>query len=362
MNRTSTLLAISAVGVALAGLVGLPVLVVILATSQNAAIAAVCAPPIDVVIPTFEAEQSANAAVIVSTARREFPAMGRRAPVIAVATAMQESSLRNLDHGDAAGPNSRGLFQQMPEFYPDANVMDPADATRAFLRRLQAVPDWATRQPTSGVIWDVQRFTDTPEARAHYDDKEPAAQAVVDQLWPPDAPDAATGPDAPAAPICGPTGPGYSGPIIDGTYALPLDPVWYQQHPAWFGAPHHTFPAIDIPIPSGTTVYAGAAGVVVSAPAGGTCGNGVIIDGDDGHRYGYCHGERPLVPNGARVRAGDPIMVSDSTGASSGPHLHLQIQRGLGVGDWLCPQQALVAWAAGQSININALPTAGCTT
>lgn len=35
-------------------------------------------------------------------------------------------------------------------------------------------------------------------------------------------------------------------------YALPVDRYWYEQHPDWFSRPHHDYPAIDIPVPTGT--------------------------------------------------------------------------------------------------------------
>ena len=58
----------------------------------------------------YSADQVANAAVIVAVgAQLGVPVRGW---IIAVAVAMQESGLRNLDHGDSAGPDSRGLFQQ----------------------------------------------------------------------------------------------------------------------------------------------------------------------------------------------------------------------------------------------------------
>src|SRR5687768_3669015 len=54
-------------------------------------------------------EQAYNAGLIAAIAvRRDMPA---RAASIALATAFQESKLRNLDHGDR---DSVGLFQQRP--------------------------------------------------------------------------------------------------------------------------------------------------------------------------------------------------------------------------------------------------------
>lgn len=80
------------------------------------------------VVP-FTAEMRANAAVIVAVGRREHvPDYGI---VIALAAAMQESGLRNLDHGDE---DSLGLFQQRPSsgWGSPAQIMDPTSAAMAF--------------------------------------------------------------------------------------------------------------------------------------------------------------------------------------------------------------------------------------
>ena len=57
----------------------------------------------------LDAEQLANAAVIAATGRQL--GIGEHGVVVALATAAQESRLRNLDYGDA---DSVGLFQQRP--------------------------------------------------------------------------------------------------------------------------------------------------------------------------------------------------------------------------------------------------------
>ena len=77
-------------------------------------------------------DQAANASLITAVAvRRGLPA---RAASIALATSMQESKLRNIGHGDQAGPDSRGLFQQRPSqgWGTMAEVMDPYHASNAF--------------------------------------------------------------------------------------------------------------------------------------------------------------------------------------------------------------------------------------
>ncbi|GLY19755.1 NlpC/P60 family protein [Kineosporia rhizophila] len=98
-------------------------------------------------VEVFDEEQRANAVTVITAARQV--GAPPRAWVIAVATAIQESSLRNVGHGDTAGPDSRGLFQQRAAWAPEGLRMDPAAATALFLTGGQGgqpglldVPGW----------------------------------------------------------------------------------------------------------------------------------------------------------------------------------------------------------------------------
>jgi cell wall-associated NlpC family hydrolase len=96
-------------------------------------------------VRTLTAEQSTNADTIVSasmTASGENVGTAR----IALMTAMTESDLENLDHGDR---DSLGLFQQRPSqgWGSPAEVMDPKYATVTFVRRLLALPGWQHEAP-----------------------------------------------------------------------------------------------------------------------------------------------------------------------------------------------------------------------
>lgn len=94
---------------------------------------------------TLSAEQAGYAALIAAvTEGRDLPA---RATTIALATAMQESSLRNLDHGDR---DSLGLFQQRPSqgWGSEAEVQDPYYATGRFLDSLVRVDGWRDMEVT----------------------------------------------------------------------------------------------------------------------------------------------------------------------------------------------------------------------
>lgn len=98
-------------------------------------------------------EQASNAAVITAVAvRRGLPT---RAATIAIATAMQESKLRNLRFGDR---DSIGLFQQRPSqgWGTEAQILDPVYAAGAFYDALVKVKDYQTR-PLTEVAQEVQR-------------------------------------------------------------------------------------------------------------------------------------------------------------------------------------------------------------
>ena len=109
-------------------------------------------------------EQRRNAEVIISVAK----GMGLppRAWLVALATAMQESTLRNLNHGDR---DSLGLFQQRPSqgWGSPAQVTDPVYATTIFLDRLRQVPDW-DRMPITVAAQTVQRSA-FPQAYARWE-------------------------------------------------------------------------------------------------------------------------------------------------------------------------------------------------
>jgi hypothetical protein len=96
------------------------------------------------VLDRWDAEQVANAAVIVQVgADLQVPT---RARVIALAVAMQESSLRNLAHlGQRNDHDSVGLFQQRPSqgWGTPTQLQDPQYAATAFYRALLAVDGWA---------------------------------------------------------------------------------------------------------------------------------------------------------------------------------------------------------------------------
>ncbi|MFI7427559.1 hypothetical protein ACIBPB_11290 [Micromonospora sp. NPDC049836] len=87
----------------------------------------------------LSAEQMANAATIAAIGvQRRMP---ERAVVVALATAYQESHLRNIAHGDR---DSLGLFQQRPSqgWGTPAQIRDPRYAAEKFYAALKKVKGW----------------------------------------------------------------------------------------------------------------------------------------------------------------------------------------------------------------------------
>jgi hypothetical protein len=89
---------------------------------------------------TLTLDQMANAATITAVGiRRDVP---ERAVTVALATALQESKLTNLDGGDR---DSVGLFQQRPSqgWGTAAQISDPRYAAGKFYAALLHVPNWS---------------------------------------------------------------------------------------------------------------------------------------------------------------------------------------------------------------------------
>ncbi|MEV5877699.1 heavy metal transporter [Streptomyces sp. NPDC052101] len=112
----------------------------------------------------FTPEQAVNAATIaaVGTGR----GMPERAVTIALATAIQESGLRNIEHGDR---DSLGLFQQRPSqgWGTEQQILDPDYAAGIFYAHLARVPNYADL-PLTEAAQEVQR-SGYPEAYAKHE-------------------------------------------------------------------------------------------------------------------------------------------------------------------------------------------------
>jgi hypothetical protein len=141
---------------------------------------------------TLTAEQVANAATIAQVGRDR--GLRERAIVIALATAQQESRLRNLNYGDR---DSLGLFQQRPSagWGSPEQVQDPVYAANKFFDHLVEIPGWEVGDLTT-VADGVQRSA-FPLAYAQWE--EMATKLAAAQIS--DLPDQIVcTPDDPAAP------------------------------------------------------------------------------------------------------------------------------------------------------------------
>lgn len=101
-----------------------------------------------------------------------------------------------------------------------------------------------------------------------------------------------------------------------------------------FGNRHHPIlgvtrahRGVDIAAPHGRPILAPAEGVVRFAGAkSGGYGNTVEIDHGHGYLTRFAHASRLMVADGDRVHRGQLIALVGSTGRSTGPHLHYEVE------------------------------------
>lgn len=83
----------------------------------------------------------------------------------------------------------------------------------------------------------------------------------------------------------------------------------------------------DYAAPVGTPTYAAAAGRVIIAGYSSSAGNWVVIDHGNGLVTKYMHHSSICVSAGQYVERGQQIGAVGSTGQSTGPHLHFQVEK-----------------------------------
>ncbi|MBA2640435.1 MAG: hypothetical protein H0U77_10755 [Nocardioidaceae bacterium] len=123
----------------------------------------------------LDSEQAAQAALISAVSvRRGLPA---RAASIALATAYQESKIRNLDYGDR---DSLGLFQQRPSqgWGEPEQILDPLYATNRFYAALTQVDGYAAL-PIDEAAQEVQRSADGSAYAQHEENARALASALT---------------------------------------------------------------------------------------------------------------------------------------------------------------------------------------
>jgi murein DD-endopeptidase MepM/ murein hydrolase activator NlpD len=114
----------------------------------------------------------------------------------------------------------------------------------------------------------------------------------------------------------------------------PFDTGWLPYVSGYYGWRVHPISGaknlhrgIDIGFPAGTEIHSVQDGTVTFAGYGGDYGNIVIIENDKGLVTKYAHCDTMLVSAGQTVTAGDAIATVGNTGASTGPHLHMEVMK-----------------------------------
>lgn len=242
-----------------------------------------------------------------------------RGEIIAIATALQESSLVNQTV--ATDHDSLGLFQQRPSqgWGTPAQILNPVYASTAFYQRLRRVKDW-------------QRLPLTEAAQAVQRSKYPNAYAKWEPL---------------AAELAADVGAGIPRATPENLEQCLTISGWTQpvQAPMVSGfrtgeRPGHD--GVDLGAARGTPINVASAGTVIIVkcdiePASHGCdrdgtpntpGCGWYVDVQHAGNVitRYCHMlTRPMVVVGQTVNVGHVIGYVGSSGHSSGPHLHFEV-------------------------------------
>jgi len=95
-------------------------------------------------------------------------------------------------------------------------------------------------------------------------------------------------------------------------------------------------PGLDIRAPSGTSVAATGAGVVVYAGRMSGYGNMVVVDHGFELKTVYAHLSAVYTDVGRHVQAGEVVGAVGQTGRATGPHLHYEVRVGTAPVDPLC--------------------------
>jgi endonuclease/exonuclease/phosphatase family metal-dependent hydrolase/murein DD-endopeptidase MepM/ murein hydrolase activator NlpD len=268
-------------------------------------------------ISSLQDDQRQNAATIVTVGHQlGVPTYGL---VIALAAALQESGLRNLDYGDR---DSLGLFQQRPSsgWGTPEQITNPVLATEAFFGRaahtnntgLLDIAGWES-MPVTVAAQAVQRSA-FPSA---YAAQEPLARQILATL----------GED-----------PGVS--MVDTTqciqiagdavsYPLPADSGYYDNENygevSSIRSSWHT--GTDLSVACGTPVLAATSGTVIVETDQAWSGPYLVkvSTGPGRLTTWYAHMRKIDVESGELVRSGQQLGEVGEEGNSTGCHLHFEV-------------------------------------
>lgn len=277
----------------------------------------------------FDAEQVKNAQAIMNAAKSlKLPVA---AQLIGIQAAIGESTLRVVDYGDGAGPDSRGLFQQRANgaWGSYADRMDPTISATNFFKALQKLEGWETLEPTIA-IHRTQRNADPN----HYTKFRARATEVFKALGGESA--AAVDPSG----ICPAKGNQVVGDLA-GKWVKPMEGAinssGYGPRPAPSGTAGGVLAnfhyGIDFVHPGGpgTIVAITDMKIVKVRNLDGLFGTGVTGQTVDGKlTVGLYHMEAGSVKvkEGDTVAAGTPLGTEGATGNVTGRHLHMEFFAG----------------------------------
>ena len=132
-----------------------------------------------------------------------------------------------------------------------------------------------------------------------------------------------------------------SQPWPEGYSVNARSPYGWRNHPFGGRKFHH---GVDVAMPVGTPLTAPADGVVVKKGNGPSGGVTLILKHEDNRHTVYYHLQKPShLAKGATVKRGELLGFSGNTGASTGPHLHMELRRSARGGDTVDPMPYLQA-------------------
>lgn len=282
-------------------------------------------------------EQLNNAATIIGVGK----GLGAtdRDLVVALMTAMQESTLRNLNYGDR---DSLGLFQQRNAWGSAEDRTTPSKAARMFFlggaQGQRGLLDIAGRDKMSlAQAAQAVQVSAYPDAYAKW---QSMAMAILGgtRTTGPIAQGFGSGINMAQFGAMAGGGSGWKRPAggpVTSEYGMRVNPVTgaYRLHAG-----------IDLGAPGGSPIYAARGGTVVSAGWNDGYGNYTIIDHGNGIRTAYAHQSRMAVHAGQAVAQGQVIGNVGTTGNSTGNHLHFEYMKN---GQRLNPRQIIPQFSDG---------------
>lgn len=247
---------------------------------------------------------------------------GGGAPAVVAAAAW-----RDVPPGRALGRGAWAVTSQLPEARrrsPDALAAryglpwrSPEDAARVLDRARQELGSEDAAVLAAFAGWPLAEYA---TSRVRAEGRAPALEALAQRL-PPGAGEAVR---ASSLTLALGTAWSLAWPVAPGTRVS--SPFGRREHPLLGRGHLHT--GVDLAVPEGTPVKVVADGVVRRASEDAVNGRVVIVDHGHGVTTAYCHNARLHVSAGEAVRAGLVIADSGSTGRSTGPHLHYQLEVG----------------------------------